>query len=60
MQAYYKIFNALIQYVQNNFQGGLTWNNKDGIETLEALKQVKSPSTSPKSGPPPPSGPAPP
>ncbi|KAI5284104.1 hypothetical protein KEM54_001593 [Ascosphaera aggregata] len=54
---------------QKNFLGGLTWNNKDGIDALDALKEVKtaqSPATGTPSphqsrpAPPPPPGPAPP
>ena len=61
MQAYYKIFRSLIAYVKEHFTTGLTWNQKDGIDCLEALKQIQSGTATPKAsaqpsagGPPPP------
>ncbi|KAI5278784.1 hypothetical protein KEM54_004435, partial [Ascosphaera aggregata] len=39
IQAYYKTFRSLTAYIQKNFLGGLTWNNKDGIDALDALKE---------------------
>jgi adenylyl cyclase-associated protein len=63
IQAYYKIFRSLVAYVKQNFQTGLSWNQKDGIDCLEALKQVQSGSATPKAsaagGPPPPPPPPP-
>lgn len=62
IQAYYKIFRSLVAYVKEYFATGLTWNQKDGIDYLEALKQVQGAGTAtPKAsaqaaagGPPPP------
>ena len=42
IQAYYLIFKALIAFIKQHFPTGLTWNNKDGIDALEALKQIQS------------------
>lgn len=56
IQAYYQIFKSLSVYLRNYYPKGLTWNDKDGIDALEALKQVKG-STGPGAGgaaPPPP------
>jgi adenylyl cyclase-associated protein len=41
IQAYYRIFNSLITYLQQNYPFGLTWN-KDGIDAMSALKQIRS------------------
>ncbi|KAL2434158.1 Adenylyl cyclase-associated protein [Exophiala dermatitidis] len=59
IQAYYKIFRSLAAYVKEFFPTGLTWNNKDGADALEALKQVQAGTGAAKSpvaagGPPPP------
>lgn len=64
IQAYYKIFRALSAYVKEYFATGLTWNNADGIDALEALKQVQSSGTvskaaAPGGGAPPPPPPPP-
>ncbi|KAL1955570.1 hypothetical protein VTO42DRAFT_8449 [Malbranchea cinnamomea] len=40
MQAYYRIFKAMISYVKEYYPRGFTWN-PDGIDALEALKQIK-------------------
>lgn len=29
-------------YIKKHFPGGLTWNNKDGIDAMDALKQIQS------------------
>ncbi|KAL4809347.1 adenylate cyclase associated N terminal-domain-containing protein [Aspergillus unguis] len=42
MQAYYQIFKSLSAYLRKHYPKGLTWNDKDGIDAQEALKQVKS------------------
>ncbi|KIW93537.1 uncharacterized protein Z519_06142 [Cladophialophora bantiana CBS 173.52] len=42
IQAYYKVFRSLAAYVKEYFPTGLTWNTKDGIDALEALKQIQS------------------
>lgn len=42
IQAYYKIFRSLASYVKEYFPTGLTWNDKDGIDAVEALKHVQS------------------
>ncbi|KZZ95229.1 CAP protein [Ascosphaera apis ARSEF 7405] len=66
IQAYYKLFRSLTAYIQKNFLGGLVWNNKDGIDPLDALREAKNKqpaSTGPSHStpaPPPPPGPAPP
>ncbi|EXJ81707.1 hypothetical protein A1O1_07772 [Capronia coronata CBS 617.96] len=64
IQAYYKIFRSLASYVKEYFPTGLTWNNKDGIDAIEALKQVQSgagtPTTAGAAGGPPPPPPPPP
>ncbi|KAI5299927.1 60S ribosomal protein L3, partial [Ascosphaera pollenicola] len=69
IQAYYKIFRSLTAYIQKNFLGGLVWNNKDGIDPLDALREAKNSRHSSTSAPKPshsspaplsPPGPAPP
>ncbi|RMZ77850.1 hypothetical protein DV737_g4138, partial [Chaetothyriales sp. CBS 132003] len=42
IQAYYKIFRSLTDYIKRHYATGLTWNQKDGIDCLEALEQIKS------------------
>jgi adenylyl cyclase-associated protein len=42
IQAYYRVFNALIAYIKEHFPGGLTWNNKDGVDAMDALQQIQS------------------
>jgi adenylyl cyclase-associated protein len=61
IQAYYKVFRSLAAYVKQYFATGLTWNQKDGVDCLEALKQIQSGTATPKAsaqtpagGPPPP------
>jgi adenylyl cyclase-associated protein len=59
IQAYYKVFRSLAAYVKQHFPTGLTWNTKDGVDALEALKQIQSGAATPKApttagGPPPP------
>ncbi|KAL9114474.1 MAG: hypothetical protein Q9227_001555 [Pyrenula ochraceoflavens] len=59
IQAYYRIFKSLITYIKQHYPSGLTWNNKDGIDAMEALNQIKSGSspsvkTGTSSAPPPP------
>ncbi|KAL2871774.1 adenylate cyclase-binding protein [Aspergillus lucknowensis] len=46
IQAYYQIFKSLASYLRNHYPKGLTWNDKDGIDAQEALRQVKSSSVS--------------
>lgn len=57
IQAYYRVFNALIGYIKQRYPTGLTWN-KDGIDAMEALKQIQSgvaiPAANHASAPPPP------
>jgi adenylyl cyclase-associated protein len=64
IQAYYRIFRALIAYIKEHFPNGLTWNNKDGIDALEALKEIQTGSravpTAGAGAPPPPPPPPPP
>ncbi|PYH98544.1 adenylyl cyclase-associated protein [Aspergillus ellipticus CBS 707.79] len=62
IQAYYQIYKSLVAYLKTHYPKGLTWNDKDGIDVQEALKQVKSGSSGPSSGgapPPPPPPPVP-
>jgi adenylyl cyclase-associated protein len=59
MQAYYKIFRSLTAYVKQHYPSGLTWNQKDGIDAVEALRQIQTGEATPKAvpsggGPPPP------
>ena len=59
IQGYYRIFKSLIAYIKQHYPTGLMWNNKDGIDAMEALEQIKSgsvsgPKPSAASGPPPP------
>lgn len=48
IQAYYKIFRSLGAYVKEYFPTGLTWNTKDGLDAVEALKQIQSGGATPK------------
>ncbi|KAF2760663.1 hypothetical protein EJ05DRAFT_498620 [Pseudovirgaria hyperparasitica] len=41
VQAYYSIYKDLIAYVKKFYERGVPWN-KDGIDAIEALKQVKA------------------
>ncbi|RDW76714.1 adenylate cyclase-binding protein [Aspergillus mulundensis] len=57
MQAYYQIFKSLSSYLRNHYPKGLIWNDKDGIDAQEALRQVKGssgPATGGAGAPPPP------
>ncbi|KAJ6091338.1 hypothetical protein N7467_003307 [Penicillium canescens] len=57
IKAYYQNFKALAEYLKKHFPKGLTWNNENGIDALEALKQAKGGPASPAGGalsPPPP------
>ncbi|WEW55896.1 suppressor of rasval19 [Emydomyces testavorans] len=56
IQAYYNIFKSLIAYIKEYYPRGVTWNNKDGVDVTEALKQISStaPATSGTAPPPPP------
>ncbi|KAI9777196.1 MAG: hypothetical protein M1839_009039 [Geoglossum umbratile] len=42
VQSFYQIFRSLIDYVKLHYSNGVTWNNKDGVDAKEALKQVES------------------
>lgn len=42
VQAYYKIFKALIEYAKEHHRTGLVWNNKDGVDAMDALHQIQS------------------
>ncbi|MCJ1403769.1 hypothetical protein MMC11_006992 [Xylographa trunciseda] len=68
VQGFYRIFKSLIEYIKKHYSSGVTWNNKDGIDPQEALRQVQSgetramgaaPPSSASSGPPPPPPPPP-
>ncbi|KAF1811774.1 hypothetical protein P152DRAFT_459235 [Eremomyces bilateralis CBS 781.70] len=64
VQAFYKLFKMLQEYIRTNFPKGITWNPK-GIEASEALKQAKASKSGakapgPPGPPPPPAGGAPP
>ncbi|KAK5074758.1 suppressor of rasval19 [Lithohypha guttulata] len=61
VRAYEKVFKSLATYCKEHFKTGLTWNNKDGIDAMEALNQIQSGAQTPKAsqqtsagGPPPP------
>lgn len=59
IQAYYKVFRSLATYTTQNYPNGLTWNQKDGVEAVEAMKQIQQEGATPKAsvaagGPPPP------
>ncbi|MCJ1232148.1 hypothetical protein MMC14_000097 [Varicellaria rhodocarpa] len=60
VNSFYHIFKTLIIYIKQHYPTGVTWNNQDGIDPLEALRQVQSghsPTTSPTTStpaPPPP------
>lgn len=64
IQAYYRIFKALAEYVKDHYPRGLTWNNANGIDAMEAFGQVRShadttPTPGPAAGSPPPPPPLP-
>lgn len=42
IQAYSQIFKSLAAYLKKHYAGGLTWNDKDGVDAQEALRQIKS------------------
>ncbi|MCJ1291109.1 hypothetical protein MMC34_002652 [Xylographa carneopallida] len=42
VQGFYRIFKSLVEYIKNHYPSGITWNNKDGIDPQEALRQVQS------------------
>ena len=48
MQAYYKTLKSLTTYAKEHYPSGIVWNNKDGIEATEALKQIQSGTATPK------------
>lgn len=48
VQAYYKIFKALAEYTRRNYKLGLTWNQTDGIDAIEALNQIQSGTATPR------------
>ncbi|KAL2049618.1 hypothetical protein ABVK25_010078 [Lepraria finkii] len=64
VNAFYNIFKSLASYVKQHYPSGVTWNNQNGIDPQEALKQVQSGQTSrspaPSTGPAPPPTPPPP
>ncbi|OJJ49889.1 hypothetical protein ASPZODRAFT_128449 [Penicilliopsis zonata CBS 506.65] len=41
IQAYYKIFKSLAQYLKKHYPKGLTWNDKSGIDAQAALREIK-------------------
>ncbi|PWY94878.1 hypothetical protein BO94DRAFT_531829 [Aspergillus sclerotioniger CBS 115572] len=63
IQAYYQIYKSLAAYLKKHYPKGLTWNNTNGIDAQEALRQVKGGSSNPPSSstapPPPPPPPVP-
>lgn len=61
IQAYSQIFKALAAYLKKHYANGLSWNEKDGIDAQEALRQVKGGSAAGTGGtvPPPPPPPVP-
>jgi adenylyl cyclase-associated protein len=66
VRSFYAIHKALISYIQDNYATGVTWNNKDGIDAAEAVRQVQAEESSGGSSgaaaaaPPPAPGPPPP
>lgn len=62
VQAYYHIFKCLGAYVKQHYPTGITWNNRNGIDPQEALREVQSTQRNSKSSTTAatPSGPAPP
>lgn len=66
--AFYQIFKSLHKYVKQHHPTGVTWNNRNGIDPQDALREVQSGQTSAKStmvpqsssAPPPPAPPPPP
>lgn len=62
VNAFYNIFKSLTTYVKQHYPSGVTWNNQNGIDPQEALRQVQSgqtpqspqPSASSAAPPPPP------
>ncbi|MCJ1309258.1 hypothetical protein MMC25_002916 [Agyrium rufum] len=57
VQAFYRIFKTLEGYINEYHAKGVSWNNKDGVDPEEALRQVDSSTSTPApaaSGPPPP------
>ncbi|KAI1945503.1 suppressor of rasval19 [Ophidiomyces ophidiicola] len=53
IQAYYVIFRSLIAYITEYFPRGILWN-KDGVDVMEALKEVSSEAPVADGAPPPP------
>lgn len=58
IQSYYQIFKSLVTYIKEHYPNGLTWNNRDGVDVMVALKQVQSGSPTGSAQPPPPPPPA--
>lgn len=46
VRSFYQIFRSLTTLVKDYYGGGLTWNNKDGIDAKDAMKQVQGGKTS--------------
>ncbi|MCJ1468596.1 hypothetical protein MMC07_007225 [Pseudocyphellaria aurata] len=49
VQAFYNIFKSHEVYVKQHYPTGVTWNNQNGIDPQEALREVQSNSTNSKS-----------
>ncbi len=68
VQAFYQIFKSLTTYVKQHYPTGVTWNDREGIDPLEVLREIESSQSSAKppgplsgsSGLPPPPPPPPP
>ena len=60
VQAYYAICKALVSYIKEYYPSGVTWNNKDGIDAQEALRQVEAGEVASRAISPGPPGPPPP
>lgn len=61
VQAFFHIFHCLGDYVKRHYPTGVTWNNRNGIDPLDALREVQSSQTTSKPAAAPlSSGPAPP
>lgn len=60
IQAYSQIFKSLAAYLKKHYPNGLHWNDKNGIDAQEALKEVKGGSSAGAGGAAPPPPPPPP
>ncbi|PKY05843.1 adenylyl cyclase-associated protein [Aspergillus campestris IBT 28561] len=63
IQAYYQIFKSLAAYLRKHYPQGLTWNDQNGLDAQDALREVKAAGSGAGAGgaapPPPPPPPVP-